>query len=341
MSTSTIDCRICQQTVVSAKGLARHLNRRHLDQSGEVYYRTFLATGAQEGLCAHCGVPTTYVSLTKGFHRFCSVKCARISPEVIARRKATNLAVHGVPYYTQAKAFQEQARTTRQVRYGDANYNNMKQQRETMLSRHGKEHIWSGLAGTRSCDNTKLERYGSRTYANHEQGRATRLRIYGDAHFNRLACRSTNLKRYGVEWPLQNADILEKNHSFRYYDYIMPSGSTVRVQGYERHALDWLLQNHTESDILVSKGRVPSFWYTFDGKPHRYFPDALVVSAHLVVEVKSEYTLKACVDVLRAKMLAVVQAGYHAQVIVVNVHNSMISLRHIRLGTPEGVLNIG
>ena len=340
MSTATVECRICLQKVASAKGLATHLNHRHQDQSVVSYYRKFLA-GPKEGVCGYCGAPTKFVSLTKGFHRFCSVVCARNSPEVIARREATNLAVHGAAYYTQAPAFQDQARATRHARYGDVGYNNVGKQRETMLARHGKAHAWSGPAGTRSCDNTKLERYGDSTYANHEQGRATRLRLYGDAHFNRNACRATNLERYGVEWPLQNAAILEKNHSFRYYDYALPSGGVVRVQGYERYALDWLLQQYEESDILVSKGRVPPFWYTFEGKSHRYFPDAFVVSADLVMEVKSEYTLKASVDVTRAKLLAVIQAGYQVQMVVVTMRKGTSSLRLIRLSTPDDVLHLG
>ena len=320
MAPTTVRCQICQKTVSSYKGLGVHLKNQHPSQAGEAYYLRYLTNGLEVGTCAHClTTPTVYINLVKGYHRFCSVRCARTSPEVIARREETNLRRHGVTYYTKSPRFQEQAKGTRQDRYGDPNYNNLALQQETMLARHGKVHNWSGESGTRSCDLTKLERYGSLTYSNQEQGKATRLRLYGDEHFNRAACRATNLERYGVEWPLQNATILAKNRKYRSYPYTMPSGNTVQVQGYERYALDWVLQRYDESDLRVTKGDVPRFNYVLDGRPHYYFPDIYVVSTKLVVEVKSNYTLQLHPKTVRAKMLAVLQAGFKHMIIVVSI----------------------
>lgn len=331
MDTPPVQCRICGQTTASPKGLARHLHVKHPSQTREAYYRLFLMQNTQEGLCGYCGGSTTFKNLTKGFHSYCSVPCARNAPEVIARREATNLGKYGAAYYTQTPGFQVRAAATKQTRYGNAQFRNPAKQRETMLDRYGKEHNWSGPSGTRSCDLTKLKRYGSATYSNVEQGQATRLRLYGDAHFNRAACRATNLERYGVEWPLQNAIILEKNHGFRYHDYTMPSGNVVRVQGYETYALDWLLQRHSEMDILVSKGQVPSFNYVKNNGVHRYFPDAYVVSENLVVEVKSEYTLRQHSDVTCAKLNAVFQAGYRVLLLIVAVRNGAPSYRAVNM----------
>lgn len=339
MNPTSIECQICLLKTTTLKGLARHLYCQHPTQTKETYYRTYLSKDT-DGICDHCGNPTAYINLSKGFHRFCNVKCARNAPEVVTQIENTNLHKHGVAYYTQADSFQERSKATKQMRYGDAYFSNSAKRQKTMLSRYGKKHNWNGPSGTRSCDLTRLSRYGSTTYANHEKGRATRLRLYGDAHFNRVACRATNLKRYGVEWPLQNADILRKSHRFRFHNYTTPSGKVLRVQGYEGYALDWLLQQYEETDILVSRGQVPTFWYTYNNKKHRYFPDAYITSVKTIVEVKSEYTLRLQPAVLQAKLEAAVRENYKVLLVVVTLSKATPTYRVVNLCAPDEMHNI-
>lgn len=209
-----------------------------------------------------------------------------------------------------------------------------------MLARYGQEHAWNGPHGSRSCDLTKLRKYGSANFANKEKSRATRLAKYGDAHFNRAKCRETNLTRYGVEYPLQNAEILQRNHlsGLRCRDYTMPSGRVVQIQGYEGHALDWLLKTHDESELLVSKTDVRSFPYSLDGKVRRYFPDIWVPSQSLVYEVKSAYTLKVGAVGLAAKADAVLQAGCSFVLLLVEVTSSGVTVTPTEVTTSSGLL---
>jgi hypothetical protein len=63
---------------------------------------------------------------------------------------------------------------------------------------------------------------------------------------------NTCIQRYGVSNPTQNSEIAEKavNNSYQTKQYVFPSGKIVNYQGYENLALDELIQNISENDIL-------------------------------------------------------------------------------------------
>ena len=105
------------------------------------------------------------------------------------------------------------------------------------------------------------------------------------------------MKRYGVINPTLNADIFLKNkkHRLDWKDYILPSGKTIRIQGYENFALDLLLKTYKEEDIIINLKEITSkigryIKYIHNGKERKYYPDIFIVSENRIIEVKSMWT---------------------------------------------------
>lgn len=96
-------------------------------------------------------------------------------------------------------------------------------------------------------------------------------------------------------------------------DYIMPSNTIRRIQGYEHLALDELIKdNINEDDIVTIRKEMPiiSYYYILDKKYHRYFPDIWVKSENKIIEVKSMYTYKKELIKNIMKALATRKLGY-------------------------------
>lgn len=81
----------------------------------------------------------------------------------------------------------------------------------------------------------------------------------------------------------------ETSKSFK--DYKTPSGDIRRIQGYENIALDELLKNFNENEILTDNKDMPKIIYYLD-KERRYFTDIYIPKHNKIIEVKSTYTYK-------------------------------------------------
>lgn len=128
---------------------------------------------------------------------------------------------------------------------------------------------------------TNLKKFGKTSYAATEQYKIHKTKV----------C----MEKYGVAHPLQNADVQAKNElsGLRFKDYTLPSGKTVRVQGYEGKALDELLLTYSEEQIVSGRKQMPELWWSDkDTVEHRYFCDFFIPHINTIVEVKSTWTLK-------------------------------------------------
>lgn len=108
-------------------------------------------------------------------------------------------------------------------------------------------------------------------------------------------------------------------------------GKIFRVQGYEKLAIEYLIQRGFKPANIITKvyeGK-PSFDYIFKGK-RKYIPDFYVKSNNTVYEVKSPYTLgvkdKNLYNKNRKKALSVVKAGYRYRVILFTAKHKFIRL---------------
>lgn len=130
----------------------------------------------------------------------------------------------------------------------------------------------------------------------------------------------TCLEKYGGH-PNQNKEVQVKSEatSFSYKDYMMPSGTIVKYQGYENLALDELVQLYEEDDIHVGRSDVPSVNYYIGDKKHVYFPDFFIPSENKIIEVKSEWTIQLRRGNIEEKANATVEAGYKYEIWIYNV----------------------
>ena len=182
---------------------------------------------------------------------------------------------------------------------------------------------WSPIAA-----NVLLRNSGCRNYGcdNHRMAKNS-LAKYGVRHSSqrqevRAKFRRTMKKRFGVEHPSQNRQLLEKAlySAYGYVEYKLGS-RTVEVQGYEPQALDYILANKnvTPDDIVCGKGSsVPSIPYTHKGRDRVYHPDIFIPKFNRIVEVKSLYTFKSQRELNVVKARACQAAGYKFSLLVMN-----------------------
>ncbi len=144
------------------------------------------------------------------------------------------------------------------------------------------------------------------------KSKITKMKKYGNENYtNRKKAKETCIVRYGTEYPMQSGLCSSSGYNFK--DYIYPSGKIVQIQGYEDQLLDILIEDCDEDDILTDRKDMPEFWYfTNDGKKHRYFPDAYIPKDNAIYEVKSTWTLEQSEKngIFDLKYRSVIDKGY-------------------------------
>lgn len=131
--------------------------------------------------------------------------------------------------------------------------------------------------------------------------------------------KQSNLSKYGVESPMQVAEIYNKQQrrGYTYKDYTLPSGKVIRIQGYEWIYLDeYFSEGGLEEDLVYDNKLKPEIWYSFEGKNKRYYCDFYIKSKNLVIEVKSDYTLDKEIEKNKAKFEATRSSLYDIEVVV-------------------------
>lgn len=101
-------------------------------------------------------------------------------------------------------------------------------------------------------------------------------------------------EKYGVYSVMQNEKVFSKSqkNSFKFKEYIMPSGKIIKIQGYENKALDILLKNFKEEDLVIGNKNIQNiigkiFYTDSNCVVRRYFPDIYIISINKIIEVKS------------------------------------------------------
>jgi len=164
----------------------------------------------------------------------------------------------------------------------------------------------------------------------------TCIEKYGVESINQLESikekkKETNLSKYGVENHMQSIEIMEKvqEKALKHKDYKMPSGEIRKVQGYEPFALNDLLKEYSEDQIITGRARIPRIQYTTNDKVRYYFPDIYIPSINKIIEVKSTWTYKCTTDNIKEKGEASKAAGYDYEIWVYDSKGRRISQDHI------------
>jgi len=224
------------------------------------------------------------------------------------KKKATNMERRGVENPSQDTNVKEKKKATnmerRGVEYPSQDTNVKEKKKATNMERRGVEYSLQDPGVREKGKETSIERYGfehpMKNSEVREKGKATNLKLRGVEYASqdpvfRDKCKATSMERYGFEHPMKNSEYSEKasHNAYKAYDYKLPSGKTIRIQGYEKFAIDDLLaQNINEDDIITKRTEVPECFYKdSEDKNHRYYVDVLIQSQKLCIEVKSTWTL--------------------------------------------------
>jgi len=233
---------------------------------------------------------------------FGCLECAKIMK--FDKIKDTMLEKYGVKYAAQSKDFLDKMKETMMQKYGVENANQNQEIKDKIKATNNEKYGYD---------------YGLQSEIVKGKKRLTYLEKYGVDNplkskviMDKL--KKTNLEKYGVEYVSQCPEIMERNVKMSYYlkEYTMPSGNTIKIQGYEHFALDELLQNNIlENDIITGCKNVPEIWYNDNnGKNRRHFVDIFISSQNKCIEIKSTWTLKRQKNVVFLKQNAAKELGY-------------------------------
>jgi len=195
-----------------------------------------------------------------------------------------------------------------------------KKYKQTMISVYGADHNFKVEEIVNKRNETWDKKYGGNPFKNTEiknKIKTTLLSLYNEDNISKVQEYkdkkiSTCMKNCGVESPAHVTDIHEKQQKYRWKDYKMPSGKIIKLQGYENIFLDeYFKEGNKEETIIYQRKLIPRIWYyTEDGKKHRYFPDFYIPKDNLIIEVKSNWTMKKYLEKNLLKEQACIDSGY-------------------------------
>ena len=237
------------------------------------------------------------------------------------RIKNTMVDKYGVEYAAQNETCMNKMKATTLKKYGVENANQSQEIKEKIkksnLEKYGFEYGLQSEEVKEKRRDTNLEKYG---FVNPLQREEIKEKS-----------KNTCLKKYNVEYPCQCPEIYEKQNKNSYYlkDYILPSGNTIKIQGYEHFALDELCkkENSNENDIITGCKNVPTIWYNDnDNKKHRHFVDIFIPSKNKCIEVKSTWTFKKQKEIVFLKQTAAKELGFLYEIWVYDNKGNKVEL---------------
>jgi len=241
--------------------------------------------------CKACGAPTNPIGTSKTkYHIFCSCKCAGNYSETKNKHKQTCLERYGVENPMHYKQFSDKCPSP------FLNKENQLKAQNTIFHKYGVKCPLQNTKIYRKLQQTNLQIYGYENCFQNAQVLAKK--------------KQTMINRYGVENPMQNSLSLQKQQKTSYHalPYTLPSGRIIHKQGYEPQFLDYVFQNNIlkEEEIMYSPKCIK--YKGIDNKEHYYHPDFYIPKWNLIIEIKSNWTIKWDKNIL-AKETAVLQQG--------------------------------
>jgi len=140
--------------------VSNHLVKIH-NISGKEYYDNYLMVN-KENICKKCGNEKGFISITKGYHKYCNNLFCRMNDESIKNTiKETKLQKYGNENFVNI----EKAKLTKIEKYGDSNFTNREKFKKTWSEKPKEEK----LAILDKSRNTKFSKYGNINYVNSEK----------------------------------------------------------------------------------------------------------------------------------------------------------------------------
>lgn len=194
--------------------------------------------------------------------------------------------------------------------------------RDTLNNRYGVSNPMNIHGVKEKREQIFLEKYGTSNPSSNEQVKQKRVRTmlerHGEAH-NFVHWQDKMEAKHGVRNAAHIPEVAEKlclNRFKTKHPYVLDSGETIYLQGYEPFGLDYLKESYCESNILHRKRDMPEVWYYFENKKKRYYSDFFIPNQNLVVEIKSLYTLARDYQQVQAKIQATNNTGHNLLLLV-------------------------
>ena len=297
--------------------LKKYCDENGIDLKKDYSNETITRDTIIEAKCLNCDD-----NCSKVFRHFINVGCycrKHTKENRNEKVKSTCMKKFGVEYPSQNKEVRDKQKATCFEKFGVENPSQSKEVREKAKA-------------------TNLERFGvenpSQSKEVRDKQKATCLKNFGVEYSMQSKevkekSKVTMLEKYGVEHALQNSEISENasKNAYKAHDYTFPSGRIERIQGYENHMLNDLLEKEQvhEDDIVVNRSDVPPVWYEdLNGKQRRYFVDCFIKSQNRCIEAKSTWTADKKQDCIYLKQQATKDLGYKCEIWIYDADGEIV-----------------
>jgi len=240
--------------------------------------------------------------------------------------RKTCLEKYGFDSIFKVPKIRRKAEDTMVLKYGVKNYSMTKEFKTSMkkilLEKYGVETLMAAKEIRNKIKNTLKSKYNvtniSQIPGHNIKFKNSSLEHFGTEHpmINKTVknkAMRTCFNKYGVSHPLQVPEFFEKAQKaiFKRKEYKWKTGEISLVQGYEPIVLKELEeQGYKFEDVFTSPKDMPKIMYQLNEKEHRYFPDIFIPKDNIIIEVKSDYTVKCDLEKNEAKFEATKALGF-------------------------------
>ena len=252
------------------------------------------------------------------------------NPEIKQKIIKTNIEKYGFSCCLENNDIKQKIKKSNLEKFGcenvGQNYEIQEKIKNTMFQKYGFQYPLQNKGIITNFKNTCVEKYGVQNPLQNKEiskkVKKTMKEKYGveypqQSEEIRKKTVDTFINKFGCENPMQNSEIAEKSSKNCYKSkfFNLPSGNIIKCQGYEPFALEELIKNINESDIITGCKNVPTIWYNDDtGKKHRHYVDIFIPSQNKCIEVKSNWTIKKKKDNIFKKQKAAKDLGYKYEI---------------------------
>ena len=264
------------------------------------------------------------------------------NPEIKQKMIKTNIEKYGFSCCLENNDIKQKIKKSNLEKFGcenvGQNYEIQEKMKNTMFQKYGVHYPLQNKEIITNLKNTCVKKYGVQNpLQNKEISKKVKKTIkekYGveypqQSEEIRKKTVDTFINKFGCENPMQNSEIAEKSSKNCYKSKIFkfPSGNNIKCQGYEPFALEELVKNTDENDIITGCKNVPTIWYNDNnGKKHRHYVDIFIPSQNKCIEVKSNWTIKKKTSNIFEKQNAAKELGYNYEIWVYDNKGNKVDL---------------
>lgn len=313
-------CQICNKEFCGYSYLTAHIHKHH-NISAQEYYDKFIKQENEE-ICPTCHGQNKFLNLGKGYTQHCSLKCSNSNKDKQHKGQQTCLKHFGVEHHWKSDIIKEKIKQTNKIRYGAEYAQQTASYKKMMSEQHKQRWQINHNAYVQKTKETCLNKYGvdssNKSKEIQQKQQNTLFKHYSitnpGQHNDIIDAKrkQTNIERYGTEHPCQSEYIKQKHietclakygvqHTMQNREIMLKTRQKFKKDGkcydssWEYYFEQWLLANNIKFEYQPNI----FYWYEFEGKKHRYFPDFTIYN--------DDGTIKEIIDIkgdhLMAKML--------------------------------------